>query len=427
MEQRNVSTFAENFTEENRGLDYSIMTLSSLVPGWITVFLVSYIIIAMTIGLPGNSLVLIILLKLKRKTSTDWFVISIALCDFISLSVNGTLHIVTVLIAISSNFLCEFHHYIAHFVFLQSSLLITCMGLDRFVKTCKPHSLFFTPKTSLGCCFVTCVVSALFNISHFFTAKVNVYGKCGFDSTKASIRLPLYGVTLAVVILCSGALCVIYGKIAVQIRKRIKVGTSVITSIRASYTANIYRNETGVLSRSQCNCDSTRHQHATVSYHKGEVAGVSTITVSSRVDKNDDSEQEVCTSSSFVRNPHQDNFCVYGKPQNSVTIKKHQNEKSRTKNNTRPQGDQLFRQVNKTSKTMGAITFVFIISTVIPAVAVSILTVQQDVKKDPFGRVIVFFVLRLYLINNFANPLFYIWLSSEFRKKVIEILKVCKR
>ena len=82
------------------------------------------------------------------------------------------------------------------------------------------------------------------------------------------------------------------------------------------------------------------------------------------------------------------------------------------------------KQIIKTSKIMVAITVVFILSTVIPTVAVAILTVLKDIKQQKVGRVVIFWLLRLYLVNNITNLTFYIWLSSAFRKRAAET--ICK-
>ena len=423
-------SISDNFTRGFTGTDYSIVKLSSLVPGWSTVTLIIFIVISMLIGLPGNSLVLIVVPKVKRKTSTDWFIIFIAACDLISLSVSGTLYILfftpEVWTAISSEFVCKFHYYIIHCVFLQSLLLITCMGLDRYIKTCRPHSVLFTPKIALRCCVTITTVSFLYNISQIFTTKLNIYGECALDSTKAALQISVYGFTFVVVLLCSGAVCIMYAKIAIKIRGRVKVAPYVDTNTGLSSAVNKYRNDTIVPLRSRENCGTVTQRHATVSYPEVEKI-VSIETISSKYDTNHDSGMmEQTESTSKVT--HMQTKQLFDSNIAAKTSLRHQvNENQRIRANVAcEQGDHSSRKISKTSKTMGAITLVFFISTVIPAFAVGVLSVTEDIKRDPVARVIVFLVTRLYLINNFSNPLFYIFLSSEFRKKAIETLSVCK-
>ena len=431
MELQNDTAVSENFTTEFTGnhMNYSIVKLTSLIPGWLTVTLIIYTIIAMLIGLPGNCLVLIVLRKVKRKTSTDWFVIFIAACDLISLSVSGPLNILfltpEVWTAISSEFVCKFPHYIIHCVFLESLLLITCMGIDRYMKTCKPHSLLFTPKITVKCCLIITAVTCLINISIVFMVQLNIFGDCVLDASKAVLQISVYGVYNLTVLLCSGLVGTMYWKIAIQIRRRIKYEPSVVINTGTNYTANKHRNKTKVLSGNQDNCETVRHQQNP----EREDGNVSTRKVTSACGTNDGSECSV-----HVYTIHK------SKVENKLTIQpldlntkaitslgKYKNQGRIRERKVQEHKSHRSKQADRTSKTMGAITLVFIVSTAIPAVALTILSAQENIKDNPIARVIVFFVSRLYLINNFANPLFYIRLSSEFKRRAKETLKVFKR
>ena len=435
MEELNDSRVSENFSTEVTDIDYSIVKLSSLVPGWSTVTLIIYIIIAMLIGLPGNTLVLIVLRKVKRKTSTDWFVIFIAACDLISLSVSGPLYILflvpDVWTAISSEFVCKFHYYIIHCVFLESLLLITCMGIDRYMKTCKPHSVLFTPKTTVKSCLIITAVSCMFNISQIYTTKLNIYGDCVLDATKAVLLISVYGVYNLTVLLCSGLVGTMYWKIAIRIRRRIKVEPSVVTNTGTNYTANKHRNKTKGLSGNQDNCETVRHQHDTFSYPEREDGNVSTRTTVSKYGTNDASIRashgQTIRTNTVKNNQIMQLLDLNTKASTSFGREGNENQGRIREEEVHNHESQRSKQVNRTSKTMSAITLVFILSTAIPTVALTILSAQENVKGHPIARVIVFFVSRLYLINNFANPFFYIRLSSEFKRRAKETLKGCKR
>ena len=472
MEQQNDTGVSENFTTELTGfhIDYSIVKLSSLVPEWSIVTLIIYIITAMVIGLSGNSLVLIVLRKVKQKTSTDWFVIFIAACDLISLSVSGTLYILFLVpdiwTAISSEFVCKFHYYVIHCVFLESLLLITLMGIDRYIKTCRPHSVLFTPKITVKCCLIITAVLCLFNIPLFFTTKLNIYGECGLDSTTAAFHMSVHGVYLVAVLLCSIVVIIMYWKIAVRIRRRIKVEPSVVmstlanctpnrhrtqtmflsgsqekksntltqqhaTNTSASCIANKHRNISTVLSRSQeKNSNTVRKQHVSLKCPEMEEVNISnsTCTVNSKHNTNEGSEQEEHTmrKKKVTNKLINQRFELNIKPSTSFAQQVIEDQRGRRTKEIYKHESQRSKQVDKTTKIMGAITLVFIISTAFPVIAISIFSALEDIKRDPIARVIVFFVTRLYLINNFANPLFYIWLSSEFKKRAFGTLNGCK-
>ena len=413
--------------------DYSNVKLASLVPGWSIVILIIYIIIAMLIGMPGNSLVLVVLEKVKWKTSTDWFVIFIAACDLISLSVSGTLYILFLVpdiwTAISSEFVCKFHYYVIHCVSFESLLLITCMGTDRYIKTCKPHSVLFTPKIAFRCCLIITAVLSLFNIPHIFTTKLNIDGECKLDSINATFHVFVRGVYLVAVILCSGVVTIMYWKIAIRIRRSIKVEPSVETNTSVSCIANKHRNISTVPSGSQVkNSKTVTKQHAsTVGCSEIQEGNVFTRTVTSEHNTNKGFEQVRHTMRKTNVTKNQTNLYLNKKASTSFGQQVIEHQRWRRPIEIHKHKSHRSKQVDKTTKTMGAITLVFIISTVIPIVAVSIFSALEDVKSDPIARVIVFFVTRFYLINNFANPLFYIWLSSEFKRRVLGILNGCKK
>ena len=499
MEQINDSRISGNFTTELTDKDYSNVTLSSLVPNWSIISLTIYIIIAMLIGLPGNSLVLIVESQVKRKTSTDWFVIFIAACDFVSLSVSGTLFILFLMpdvwTAISSEFPCKLHQYIIQCAFLQSLLLITCMGFDRYMKTCRPHSASVTPQKALNYCVIITAVSVLFNIPHIFTSKLNIYRQCMLDNTKQTLKISMNGLNLVVVFLCSVTVCIMYWKIAIQIRSRMKVGPSIVTNMSVSFFARMYRNDTDVLAGSHGNHDTgvlagshgnhdtdvlagshgnhdtdvlagshgnhdtgvlagshgnhdtdvmarshgnhdtdvlagshdtVTPQHASTSHP--EMQDISATTLASKYDTNYKSELvilKMCARNATCKQTKQP---VSLNGEAATSSRNHGNEYQRRQMQKNHQhANNRSRKVDKTTKTIAAITLVFMISTVLPAIAISILHARRDVKSDPIARVVVFFTTRLYLINNFANPLFYISLSSEFRRRAVETLNGCKR
>ena len=386
-----------------------------------------YIVTAISIGVPGNSLVLFVLSNLKRKTSTDWFVIFIALCDVISLLLHGVLSLSTnadLWKIVHTQFLCKFDSYVAHFVFLQSSLLITCVGVDRYVKTCKPHSVFFTPKSALICCFTITIVSALFNISHLFTTKLNRYGDCVLDSSKATIRITLYIVLFIIFTICSVAIAVMYSKIAIRIRSRMKVGLTESINHNNVKNSKTYKRCYGLFSSNQ----QTHHRFSLQPMSQGleQTAGTNTSCVAEENHGNGSSKYGIFNVSS----------CNAGKVHPSPRSLNEGASKSMNSNAQTRQPMQftnithneklMTKRINKTTKIVGAITLVFIISAVVPTTVATLLPVFKLQKQNPVGRVVIYFLLRLYIISFFANPLFYIWLSSNFRKKVIEILTVCK-
>lgn len=76
----------------------------------------------------------------------------------------------------------------------------------------------------------------------------------------------------------------------------------------------------------------------------------------------------------------------------------------------------LRRMTLKTTKIIGLVTFVFVVTSCLPVLAVLPLSSPEFTSKV-YGRVLLFFLTRIYMFNNFMNPVFYLWLYPAFRKK----------
>jgi hypothetical protein len=81
-----------------------------------------------------------------------------------------------------------------------------------------------------------------------------------------------------------------------------------------------------------------------------------------------------------------------------------------------------YKMALRTTKLMFIVTLVFIFSTIIPMIANTGLIYTQY-KENSLGKIMMFFLTRLYLINNCANPYCYLWLSKSIRTRVFAIFK----
>ena len=84
--------------------------------------------------------------------------------------------------------------------------------------------------------------------------------------------------------------------------------------------------------------------------------------------------------------------------------------------------------VDRTTKIMFSVTLVFLLSWLPAWIAVFY---KQTVNKPPLGgRIFILFGEEAFIVNTFANPIFYIWLSSAFKeraKTVLRGLAICQR
>ena len=84
--------------------------------------------------------------------------------------------------------------------------------------------------------------------------------------------------------------------------------------------------------------------------------------------------------------------------------------------------------VDRTTKIMFSVILVFLLSW-LPAWIV--VFYEQTVNKPSLGgRIFILFGDEAFIVNTFANPIFYIWLSSAFKeraKTVLRGLAICQR
>jgi hypothetical protein len=83
---------------------------------------------------------------------------------------------------------------------------------------------------------------------------------------------------------------------------------------------------------------------------------------------------------------------------------------------------QRYCKTIRTTKLLFIVTVVFIALSVIPSIAAIVLAVSEF-RKTIHGGIVLFFTTRLYLMNSCTTPIFYIWLNTAFRTRMLSYLK----
>ena len=85
-------------------------------------------------------------------------------------------------------------------------------------------------------------------------------------------------------------------------------------------------------------------------------------------------------------------------------------------------------QMNKTTTIMFAVTVVFILSWIPPWTTSYFLSRSRSAGVGPQAAVAILFCRRSFLVNTCTNPLFYIGMSSAFRRRTQHTMaKLCRR
>ena len=445
-------SIAHNFTI-NDFPNYFGTTLPSCIITSVVVFIVA----AILIGIPGNTLVLAVLMKNTTKTSTDWFIIFIAVCDLLSLGLNGPIDVLkyqTELWAkIGSPALCKIHYYILNGLFINSNFLILFVGVDRYLKTCRPHEKYFTPNRAFWFCVGVTISSFLCATPSFFGSTASSTKRCIFDSRYDELRMVFMTCLIAILFLSCLVLIILYSRIALLLRRR-----ACADKIRRDKILKALENVAQVNAICQSFGNDGRNRQSQTKFINNTVHNTSTddleikgpsanqTTTRDAITCNTMQEAARCEPTKkdkpsrrpfrlgINRRPGRvhpsENYrgdAVDGDPRDINTGRAHtvQIEESDARRRVRlASAHNPCKRASKTTKIMFAITLLYIVSGVIPALTATFLT-ETNLRHYKEGLIVITIFLRMYTINNFANPLLYIAISSSFRKKTMKMIKSC--
>lgn len=148
---------------------------SEAAPPWVGTLEMIYLVVIVTLGIPGNGLIIFVQLKNKNKSSTDCLVLTMAVFDFVRSSFDAVIHIFRnmefIWKIIASTCLCKVFLFTSYTTGGSSTLLVAGIAVDRYIKTCRPMNIFCTTKHAKYVCFclsITCVITALPTFSFFY-------------------------------------------------------------------------------------------------------------------------------------------------------------------------------------------------------------------------------------------------------------------
>jgi len=195
--------------------------------------------IVMLFSILGNFSVVIAVLKTTFKSSTDYFVVTIAFVDLIS-----ALTVVPIMVmrridpiwhAIASELTCRTYCYFIYFTSISSTVLLSFLATDRYLRIVWPLSRLLLPrrakaisKTVFALALIICIPT--FTISYYDSS----YGKCSSNETTSLI----FDTMLCIVFIVLFAVTTYaYTVIASKIRKFGKVNPASVdyTSQRLNY------------------------------------------------------------------------------------------------------------------------------------------------------------------------------------------------
>lgn len=151
------------------------------LPLWVNYLDSSFLALICLIGIPGNSLILIIQRQNREKSSTDILIAGMAFYELICSSCNAMVRIgmnTKVWTHIGSDTVCGVHLFMIYTTTFASAYTLAAIAIDRYFKTCRPLSTFYTVKTSKVICGIISCVSFITAISPSITYKLDFRFDC---------------------------------------------------------------------------------------------------------------------------------------------------------------------------------------------------------------------------------------------------------
>ncbi|KAK3589669.1 hypothetical protein CHS0354_015174 [Potamilus streckersoni] len=398
---------------------------------------------SMTIGIPGNSIVLAIYQKLKPGTNIDCYILSIALLDLVCLVVTIPMYIVmqTQIWDITDvNTFCKTLNFTGQIVTFAESFLLCAMAIERFIKVCRRKSRFFLDQRGKYVVLSIILITFFISVPNLLFSWVDYHRSCKPITNPSWIASAFFLLTVSLFIVMFGIVSFSYANVAMKLLQTAnKAAQSSIASrniMRPNKVTPFPCNE-DLRPTTFCMFERIRNETSLSVQTNNANIKISVTTSSSQQmltrkaaclgrehfqrdgansdirkdDENDDKDLEVMGKSNSksdrrsgrcVRNfPQSEHIAMKVKPLETVVRESFENI-------SLPQKRRLLR----TTKVSFLITVTFIISW-LPVWIYTVLAFTK-IYKDPYGG---FFLKQSYLMNSFMNPILFLACNRDFRNK----------
>eukprot|EP00057_Strongylocentrotus_purpuratus_P022543 XP_011677017.1 PREDICTED: gastrin/cholecystokinin type B receptor-like [Strongylocentrotus purpuratus] len=226
-------------------------------------------------GIPLNAVTLRVMVKRRRKTSTQIFIIVLAMTDlFVCVSMPLLWFIFTPTNMFLTDISCITITFVSIVSLFQSFFIGATIALDRYFLICRPHSRFMTTRRGIAitvACFLISLVLA-FVMSYYTKAKLHDHDVFQCTVPNGYIGLALETIMIAVIVVCGGLIVVLYWRVYRALRQQRR--------IRVENDLNIPSNHGQNGEFSMTHKDSTRTDIETASLKNTETTRIKTAVTS---------------------------------------------------------------------------------------------------------------------------------------------------
>jgi len=182
-----------------------------------------FVSISFLLGVPGNSLVVMVHTRIKDKSVTDWMIFYVAVCDILSL-INVPLYICQFesywTLGIP-DFFCKYHYFNLNSVSMASYFFCAIMALERYFKVVSSKDMLSLAHVRYIWCPVF-VVSFGIGSLVIFAVRNNPNGHCMWDFDGLYLATIEYAIMLFVAFLTTLIMTVSYMRIGIFLLMKMK-------------------------------------------------------------------------------------------------------------------------------------------------------------------------------------------------------------
>ena len=406
---------------------------------WARYTFICFMALVTVLGVPGNIIVFSVLIKLRNKASTDFFVLTICVMDLFSSTINSTLFIFrytpSIWKRLASSGLCRLHIFAICVTVISTTLLLAATALDRYRKTQSrlTRDTLSTIKRSKCICIGIISSSLLYGAAYtfFITTLDSSSLKCVSIRTYRNVVI-IFSSFLSVVFLISFLIVIVsYSRIAIILRRhhRQRFQTNQSTNITDSNKRLRNRHFRIQPIDLEMNTTSLKIYNSTPtnsnSSYKMNNSSDTDCTYTQNRTRFGNQNAKLLTVSRKVQNDDQDSKWAQPQTSRQFNVTDQTIPESTTRRQPRLNGhidtaaEKDRRKIKRTTLMMFLITLIYVATWVI-----NWSTQIYKLALDMPSLKIDFLIERLYMINSIINPIMYVSMSTKFRLKAKEMF--CK-
>lgn len=197
------------------------------IPQFVYKLEITYLVFIALVGIPGNSLILILQLRNREKSSTDYLVMTMAGFELWCSSVNNTVKILknipSLWASIASPRFCQLHYCSSYITTLASTWSLGAIAIDRYIKTCKPLTANYTLTTAKRICMGVSIAGVIGGFPPMITFTLDNYLHCLISEVHAGFMMWWDNAMIFTILVEFFVFIFAYANIGIALRKRHRV------------------------------------------------------------------------------------------------------------------------------------------------------------------------------------------------------------